>query len=145
MRPKFTATARATGSAPAARRPAGRWAGHRSRTSLPRSVRAAQLRQLDSWPPDSNADRGGSPGSEQAAVAGLMAWNKGRWEQVPAGYAEAVGELTEQQRLALGLVLFGRATYQTVASATGLTPAQVSTHCTLALRHLSAATSQHHP
>ncbi len=141
MRPEFTAAAGAAARRPAARWTAAwwaaaRWTGRRPRTSLSRSVPAAQLRQLDSRPPDRTDARGGTPESRQAAVAELMAWTQGRWEQAPAGYAEAAGELTEQQRLSLGLVLFGRATYQAVASATGLTPAQVSTHCSLALRQL---------
>lgn len=136
---------RRTGAAwTAARWTAAAWtvAARTSRGSRRPSPTPTPPARCDSWAADAlTGRRDVPPGARQTTVADLVAWTDSRWEQAPSGYAEAIGQLTRQQRLSLGLVLFGRVTYQAAAAGTGLTPAQVSAHCCLALRHLSATTS----
>ncbi len=69
-----------------------------------------------------------------------MAWAEVSWARAyPPATQAAAGLSTNQRLLLLAMVLFGSANYEQAADRVGLTPAEVSRHCTAALRLLTAA------
>jgi len=72
-------------------------------------------------------------------VTALMAWADVSWARTYPPATQAAAGLSTRQRLLLAMVLFGSANYEQAADRVGLTPAEVSRHCTAALRQLTVA------
>jgi len=72
-------------------------------------------------------------------VTALMAWAELSWARAYPPSTQAAAGLSASQRLLLAMVLFGPANYRQAADRVGLTPAEVSRHCTAALRQLTVA------
>jgi len=71
-----------------------------------------------------------------------MAWAEVSWARAYPPATQAAAGLSTSQRLLLlllAMVLFGSANYEQAADRVGLTPAEVSRHCTAALRQLTVA------
>jgi len=69
-----------------------------------------------------------------------MAWAELSWARAyPPSTQAAAGLSASQRLLLLAMVLFGPANYRQAADRVGLTPAEVSRHCTAALRQLTVA------
>lgn len=72
----------------------------------------------------------------------LTTWTERGWARAASPATQFGDGLSATQRLLLGLVAFGQASYRDAARCTGLTAAEVSGQCTSALRLLSAAVSR---
>ncbi len=69
-----------------------------------------------------------------------MAWAELSWARAyPPSTQAAAGLSASQRLLLLAMVLLGPANYRQAADRVGLTPAEVSRHCTAALRQLTVA------
>ena len=115
-------------------------------TQLPRRVRDQTLQGPLAPGPDGSTSPAPScapHGQHQDAVPErlpeLTNWTELAWDRGSEPCVRATAALSPNQRLLLGTVLFGAVSYRQAADYTGVTPAEVSRHCTSALRRLSSA------
>lgn len=90
-------------------------------------------------PPRRPPPSGAAAAGRDELVKDTTAWTERMWTRAHPEWAAAVSELSSRQRLLLGIVIFGRLRYQTVATLTGLDPALVTTHCAAGMLHLRAS------